>query len=196
MAGPYRLSLGALGWRHEQWSGSFYPEDLPADWRLTYYSNEFPLVLVPQPDWSSETDFRAWVGDVHPHFRFLLEYRSNPDVLVRAVEGLGAACAGAVARNVPEAVDALPCPLYLDDAGDAPGGAAAQPVWRPHRVCGQSRLALLDAEEVADLRALRGVIEAFAEQAPAGEQLMMILEGQPPPVRRLREAEIIAGLLP
>ncbi len=36
----------AVGWDHPAWQGSFYPDDLPADWRLTYYANEVPGVLL------------------------------------------------------------------------------------------------------------------------------------------------------
>jgi len=45
------INLGAYGWRHGRWSGTFYPDDLPMaddeDWRLAYYSNEFNAVMVP-----------------------------------------------------------------------------------------------------------------------------------------------------
>jgi len=41
------IHVGACNWQHNAWSGSFYPEDLPEEWRLTYYANEFHTVLVP-----------------------------------------------------------------------------------------------------------------------------------------------------
>ncbi|VAW50835.1 hypothetical protein MNBD_GAMMA06-453, partial [hydrothermal vent metagenome] len=50
-----KIIPGAYGWRQKHWSNSFYPEDLPAedDWRLTYYSNEFDVVLVPADYWQA-----------------------------------------------------------------------------------------------------------------------------------------------
>lgn len=39
--------VGSRGWEHDDWTGHFYPGDLPEDWRLTYYANAFRSVLVP-----------------------------------------------------------------------------------------------------------------------------------------------------
>lgn len=41
------IVIGAMGWDCE----SFYPEDLPASWRLDYYANHFSAVLVPSSQW-------------------------------------------------------------------------------------------------------------------------------------------------
>ncbi|NPA72816.1 MAG: hypothetical protein GXO35_08320 [Gammaproteobacteria bacterium] len=47
------LQIGAFGWQHDAWLGTFYPEDLPEDWRLDYYSNAFRTLLVPQQTWQA-----------------------------------------------------------------------------------------------------------------------------------------------
>lgn len=44
--------IGTEGWQHEAWLGSFYPEDLPEDWQLDYYSNLYRVLLVPYAVWS------------------------------------------------------------------------------------------------------------------------------------------------
>ena len=44
------ITVGSYGWRHPHWRGSFYPEDLPEDWQLSYYSNEFSVVMVTDED--------------------------------------------------------------------------------------------------------------------------------------------------
>ena len=41
-----RILIGASGWLHSGWQEQFYPEDLPQDWQLAYYGNEFPVVLI------------------------------------------------------------------------------------------------------------------------------------------------------
>ncbi len=65
------MRVGAYGWEHEHWQGSFYPQDLPEDWRLGYYANMFTSVLVPEAKWSaSNADFVQWEEDVHDDFRF------------------------------------------------------------------------------------------------------------------------------
>lgn len=41
-----KVLVGAAQWQVEQWQGSFYPDDLPTDWQLPYYANEFSTVLL------------------------------------------------------------------------------------------------------------------------------------------------------
>ena len=68
------LDLVTRGWELPGWDLSFYPEDLPPDWRLTYFSNELPAVLIPGSLWAKadESLLRTWVEDVHRDFRFYL----------------------------------------------------------------------------------------------------------------------------
>lgn len=48
----YRILIGTAGWRHLQWGNEvFYPEDLPEDWYLSFYANEFSIALVPEKQW-------------------------------------------------------------------------------------------------------------------------------------------------
>lgn len=79
MAG--RLVIGARGWDHPQWAGSFFPDDLPEDWRLTYYSNEFSGVLVPVSLWrvADAKSVRAWKEAVAEEFLFYLEFGTAED---------------------------------------------------------------------------------------------------------------------
>ena len=72
------LLIGAYGWRHPQWAGSFYPDDMPEDWWLPYYSNEFSVVLVPECDIHnavgiSSDMIESWGDDVNDGFLFFIE---------------------------------------------------------------------------------------------------------------------------
>ncbi len=69
------ILIGATGWNHSDWIGSYYPQDLPEDWRLSYYSNELNTVLVTERDWShkQKTDLKQWVNDTHDEFIFFFE---------------------------------------------------------------------------------------------------------------------------
>lgn len=69
------IQLGAYGWQHAHWLNHFYPEDLPEDWQLPYYSNEFNSVLVPAAYWQTHAidDCVEWMGNVHANFRFFVE---------------------------------------------------------------------------------------------------------------------------
>ncbi|WP_172600456.1 DUF72 domain-containing protein [Sulfurivermis fontis] len=69
------MYIASLGWDHAGWSGTFYPDDLPPEWRLTYYANEFRAVVVPAALWRRADVATAaqWAADTAEGFRFLLE---------------------------------------------------------------------------------------------------------------------------
>jgi len=73
------VNVGTYGWRHPHWLGGFYHEDLPQEWQLAYYSNEFNCVLVPADYWQAEHgyDCDSWLDDVHEDFVFYLELPAN-----------------------------------------------------------------------------------------------------------------------
>jgi hypothetical protein len=73
---PANLVLvGASGWLHPAWRGSFYPSDLPDDWTLSYYSTQFQAVYLPAPLWlaASDATWTEWLNDTHEGFHFVLE---------------------------------------------------------------------------------------------------------------------------
>jgi len=65
------IRVGACDWDHPQWQGSFYPGDLPEDWRLSYYANEFSTVLVPEARWRAVgVEMEEWSDEVPEGFQF------------------------------------------------------------------------------------------------------------------------------
>jgi hypothetical protein len=77
------LMVGTWGWDHATWVGSYYPEELPADWRFGYYSNEYRSVLMPADHWTLEQPLEDWIQDADDAFRMVLEL---PDELARMTE--------------------------------------------------------------------------------------------------------------
>lgn len=73
------LRVGAKGWQFDQWQGAYYPEDLPDQWRFSYYSNEFDSVLVPSEylDRYSVDDWTDWADDTSEEFGFYVELSSD-----------------------------------------------------------------------------------------------------------------------
>lgn len=67
--------LGALGWEWPEWVRGFYPEDMPEDWRLTFYNTQFGCVFLPAGLWreASVQTLEQWADDTHDQFLFLLE---------------------------------------------------------------------------------------------------------------------------
>ena len=98
-----KIRLGACAWSFEEWRGSFYPADLPADRWLEYYARYFPAVEVDSTFYSapSETTVLRWVESTPATFRFacklpraithacrLRDCSSDFNAFLRAVEPL------------------------------------------------------------------------------------------------------------
>ena len=75
------LEVGACGWQHSSWDTNFYPEDLPEDWRLDYYSHNYNVLLMPVADWQSASvdDVEQWLSDVKSNFDFFLSINEMPN---------------------------------------------------------------------------------------------------------------------
>ena len=68
------IEVAAYGWQGAVWDG-LYPDDIPEDWRLDYYANEFFAVVVPYAEWQGEEDetLLEWQEQVSDDFRFYWE---------------------------------------------------------------------------------------------------------------------------
>jgi len=74
----YSILIGANGWMHPEWETTYYPDDLPQDWLLGYYSNDFPVVMVTEKEWQSseysgKEAIEDWVDNSEVSLRFVLE---------------------------------------------------------------------------------------------------------------------------
>ena len=70
-----RVLAGTSGFSYKEWKGSFYPEDLPAEEMLAYYSARLPAVEInntfyrmPKPSM-----LEGWAAQVPAEFRFVLK---------------------------------------------------------------------------------------------------------------------------
>ncbi|MEA3638794.1 MAG: hypothetical protein VBE63_02495 [Lamprobacter sp.] len=66
------------GWGDLADSDQFYPSDLPEDWRLSYFANDFRATVLPAMLWTraDPREVAQWSEDVPPSFRFAVERRS------------------------------------------------------------------------------------------------------------------------
>lgn len=161
-----RIDIAALGWDHPEWYGPFFPEDLPEDWRLDYYANEFRAVAVPAAMWqeAGDEEVAAWLDAVPEGFAFFLEV-PGPTAAARLAE---------VAAALGDCLGGLFGPGAQGPAA-LPEGAVVR--WR---------------DAPADPAALRSAVEALAARGGPG---LLLFDGRPPDVGAMRTAVTVAELL-
>lgn len=203
------MQIGSVEWLHDHWEPSYYPEGLPRDWWLTYYSNEFPCVLVA-PDLTRTDTAAQWLADTHAQFRFFLYLRalqeSEWSAAVALARALGERLGGIVCDSAglpasdSETVKQLAelgVHIAVDRAvADHPwiGAGIAGCVWRPDHAVAGCVVGIVSEPLRGDRRALRGCIETFAKQAGTDTNTLFI-GGTRPELESLRDAGVIAGLL-
>lgn len=187
-----RLVVAAQGWRHADWQNRFYPDDLPEDWQLAYYANEFRAVLVPPP--ADVATCQEWLEAVDPGFGFCLDLRAAGatagvlealagQTLAVLGEGIATPLPGSPAvfdpqRPVSLVLPASPAASVYDDTGG-----------------GGMRLCLYPAAPELDLPGLRADIEALLAGLPATASCIMAWCDQPPPLAVMQQAVVLAELL-
>ncbi len=166
-----QIEVAAYGWLGAEWD-AFYPEDLPPEWRLDYYANEFFAVVIPHQVWLSEPDeaLLAWQEQVFAEFRFYWELPSDYGV-VSARERLSRLRAQ---RPFEEHWGGVV------DFSSAEGSSA-----------GGEGLTVMRLAQVLELRPLREQMQQA--MATAGGQLLMVVEGGA--AASLRPARDLALLL-
>ncbi len=204
-----RIETGSLGWTHAAWDNDYYPEDLPEDWRLDYYSHHFQFVLMQTDEWLhvSQGDIQQWLEDVNETFTFFLAIR--PEAIDSAAieqignikAGLGDRLCGLVILQVD---DSLPesiiksltelTTVYLDTDQFADLPAGTKPCWRNEREVSDCIIGFMRPEVAKDMRAMRAQIEVFLQQCKA-KPLYLIYEGQAPATKAMQDAQVIIQML-
>lgn len=188
-----QLELAAYGWQGPEWA-TLYPDDLPPEWRLDYYGNEYAAIVVPAAAWQKATIDEAllWLEEAPPGFRFYWEL-ADADDAARLLELLARAhsAQGQLAgwlfhsglRLEHGLLKALSAVLPGAAFGEAPVPAvraeqlAAEGLtlcWQDGEQlnCRGNGLRVLQISSAPDLRSLRQTIE---DQASAGAGRLLLL---------------------
>lgn len=178
------MDVGAWGWASARWCREYYPEEMPEEWRAAYYANEFCCAGLPAETWSAP-QLKAWCEDLPATFALWLEcgqMQLADSATLPALAALGERLAGVWLRAN---ADAGP----LREAGirviDAP--------WDARDGTGKASAGLYRPGASLDLRAARGVLEAFAA-VPGPQRRQLLVEGSPTQLARLRELGELLGL--
>jgi hypothetical protein len=164
------------GWDRPDWIGTFYPDDLPEEWRLSYFASVFGAVLVPLDLWR-EADpevLAGWAADVPDGFGFYLEMAPGAAQQDRsgATESLGPRLRGWVS---------LPC-----------GRAADLPAWG--HPGGEILARLAPADLIATPRAALTWLSTLKLDAGARGALAILADSPADGLRRWQELVLLAGL--
>ena len=181
------LRVGAYGWRHDHWQQSFYEDELPEDWQLTFYANEYSTVLVPASYLDESRDIEQWCDDVNENFRFYFEWPEQAGAdsellaeLMSADENLGG-----ILLNTSTQLSAG-CPVY-----DWRANNGLDKVWQPsHPV--KTDLAVFAVEQ-SDLRQQRAWLESFVEDS-AGKARALLVTDPELDIQKLRELKTLVEL--
>ncbi len=220
----YRVLIGSNGWQHAGWQTTFYDEDLPPEWQLGFYANEFPVVYLDAADWLDNDAVADWVEDVSEHFRFvvalplsrLVDSRTQQQVM-QQLQYLQEHCLAVVLQGEPAlfmaslaVVDSLlsDTAVVLDPQG-ASAEAEILAVLQQRQIAllrdentplqaahhhGRVAVCRLSATTLA-MPALRQVVEDCL--ALSDEQCIstLFVQGQPPSLEMMRNADVILNLL-
>jgi len=188
-----QLEIAAYGWLSAEWD-SFYPDDLPPEWRLDYYANEFSAVIVPAQTWQGESIDEAsrWLEEAPSGFNFFWELDDADgaarllELMTHIVPGRGQVAGWlfqsglrlehglfeALASALPGAAfGASPLPLVQAEQLAAEGITLC---WEDGEQlnCRGTGLRVLQLASYPDLRQLRQIIE---EQAADGTEKLLIM---------------------
>lgn len=189
------LVVGTYGWEHSAWLDVYYPDDLPEDWRLGYYANEFGCVVVPARVWGAASlgVIEQWLQDVGEDFMFFLELPDCPNDVALELAIFASRCAGALLYS-GEPADWQPVmngiPLLLsEDSGDL----------KCYRPVGQTETVLAwlaaGARERIELPVLREQIELALQGVNMESRLAFVIGYEAPLVENLQNTRVIAELL-
>lgn len=75
-----------VGLDAQNWDRDFFPEDLPEDWRLDYYANEYSGILIPQDVWAQDPEVEDWIENISEDFEF--HFQVPVDIQDKSLEHL------------------------------------------------------------------------------------------------------------
>lgn len=208
------ITIGATGWLHEAWEGVFYPDDLPPEWRLTYYSNEFDSVLVPA-DYLTGADptfLNTWVEETNDSFAFFIELPvgASPEWVKKVCTALVPRLGGTVFKAAIPPVDVIEtagryAPVSVDrealHANDQINlvqsdlGCYWQPEERDISECsGELGIAELNSRLKHDPKALKNVLE-HCRSLRGATTIGVFFGGDNPDIEEIRNAIMILQMM-
>ena len=197
-----RVLIGSLGWSFPDWDVSFYPEDIPDDWKLTFYANEFSAVVLPEAVWSGDefSDIAEMVDELDESFKvYCLVETSLPDAeqITQIKEGLDQYFAGFIVKSAVN-VDSFDLSMhesFLLHYGVEFGDEFKGRYWAGVNEQSDKPLSLLLLEEAIDLRELRQHFESRQNSLKSEDDIMVFLQAESPSIQYLHDLRTLLELM-
>lgn len=219
----HRILVGATGWLHENWQGNFYPEDLPEDWYLGYYGNEFPVVQVTEKEMQQGAEVEDWLEETDELPVFIIDIplqHCNDGLLEQAqpylqvVSKMAQRCVGIVCqvnnsvsnealRELLQACQAV-APTILSMANKAQhlqqmlNELKVNLLWETtgdnEDHGGSLFVARVDTAQTS-LPELRTIMENLQAREAANTTLVLLLGGENPDIEVIKQAKVMLDLL-
>jgi len=173
------IKVGIFDWVQFPQENNFYPEDLPQDWRLSYFSNEFETACIDLASPSLHPDLLTeWVDELPDSFElcFVLSRLSHLEQLTELVDQV------AVKINYLIVNSQQQNNAFINDVFESVQDWKYRPqqvisvlsLWTPETPLKPSNIALMPA--VDDMRLYREWIELWLEENNQ-QELSLWLDG-------------------
>lgn len=179
-----KVDVGVWDWEREVWKVAFYPPDLPEEWRVAYYANEYSCAGLPAEAWSVQR-LATWAEDLPETFSLWLEFGrehlEDPE-LPRAVAAMGSRLSGGWLQP---GIDAACLDRQWERLIPAP--------WSEHIPESTAPVGLYCVGERLDLRLAREVFKTFS-CAPGPSRRQLLFGATPEQLAQLRVLGELMGL--
>ena len=214
--------IGSLGWQHPVLVEQFYPVDLPEDWQLVFYGNEFPVVMISAQVCAalSDTALSSWEENSSDEFRFILEVAGSVAVdrlqfssflqMITPLQGkIAALVLSCEESNLERILSATQCqyPRIVDMGDEPPGertvslcvnegvGIVTHAGGDIYPISSTIPVLLRIPDAGSDLKTMRRILEQCLKQTSNQQPVYLIFIAQPPPVEFMEQAKTLLELL-
>jgi len=197
-----RLQIGTIGWDFPAWEQGFYPDDIPDDWRLAYYANEFSAVVLPQSFWTGEklvstVDMLEGMDETFSVYCLAESAGLDDEQFLRAKNRLGVFFAGFIIERVVQIPDVQG--LQTDDIllclnGQVPEAFAG-------RYCADLTaitdrpLSVVNITETYSLRQLRQYFEVLKPMLVEQDRVLVMLSMPSPDIEYFQQLRTLVELM-